>query len=582
MTAIEYIASKGIPYKLQSGQAVLNCFFCGDTKGHLYIDRQDGAFFCHKCNERGNLITLQKHFGDYQHQKDGRPPMNTPQKKPQAVIQAAFNDTGKPYPTPDEKKATEANLRLLNNEPALKYVTETRGLSLETVKAFKIGLQIDDHEKQWLTIPHYEKDKLINIKFRSLPPAEKTFRRVKDCRSILFNSDCIPTSKSMVYLCEGEIDALSLWDKGEKNVIATTTGAGSFDPAWIDQLADVKTIVIVYDPDKAGQEGAREVARRLGQDRCFNLILPGGKDLNEYFMAGHSIADFIAYVSENARQFDIAGVISFDRGLMQFKEDLRNPQQAGGLRSGWPSLDKIIKTGFMPGELVVLSAPPKIGKSTLALQIVSYSAFLNIPALFFCLEMRTMMIIKKIAQCHVKAEEIGAAEIERTRTDFKGKPLYLGYCYQRPTLEGITETIRAAIRRYGLKLVVFDHLHFLCRSVNNQVQEVGLAVQSFKFLAEEMEIPIILIAQPRKLQTENIMTAMDLKDSSSIYSDCDHLILMHRARNVTTSKDYQAGADLKQESFDPITLIRVEASRYNAGGECMLYYHGNYSRFDEN
>lgn len=485
------------------------------------------------------------------------------------------------HPTLDDKKATEANLRLLNNETALKYATETRGLDIETVKAFRIGLQIDSDGGQWLTIPHYEKGKLINIKSRSLPPAEKTFRRVKDCRSILFNSDCLKDNKNIVYLCEGEIDALSLWDKGEKNVIATTTGAGSFDPAWIDQLKDVKKIIVVYDPDEPGQKGAREVARRLGYDRCFNVILPDGQDVNEYFTAGNTIADFITYVSDNARQFDVAGVMSFDDGLKKFKEDLQGPGQSTGLKTGWPSLDRIIKTGFMPGELIVLSAPPKIGKSTLALQIVSYNAYQDIPALFFCLEMRPMKTIQKITQCHAKSEEIGVMEIEQTRTDFKGKPLYLGYCYQKPTLENIIETIKAAIRRYGLGLVVFDHLHFLCRSINNQVQEVGLAVQAFKFLAEELETPVILIAQPRKIQADSIMTAMDLKDSSSIFSDCDHLILMHRARKVTNAKDIQDGAELKHESFDPMTLIRVEASRYNRGGECLLFYHGEYSRFDE-
>jgi len=578
MTAIEYIQSKGIAYKIKSGQVVLNCFFCGDTKGHLYIDQQDGAFFCHKCNERGNLVTIQKHFGDYQ--KD-RPQMSKPYQKPQGAIKPAFEDQGKRYPTLDNKKAIEANQRLLNNESALKYITLTRGLSIETVETFKLGLTIEKNGNHWLTIPHYEKGKLINIKSRSLPPAEKTFRREKDCRSILFNSDCLSTYKGNVYLCEGEIDALTLWDREEKNVVATTTGAGSFDPEWIDQLKDIRKIIMVYDPDEPGQKGALEVARRLGYDRCFNVVLPGGQDLNEYFMAGNTIADFISYVSENARQFDVAGVMSFDDGLKKFKEDLQRPGQSTGLRTGWPSLDKIIKTGFMPGELIVLSAPPKIGKSTLALQIVSYNALQDIPALLFCLEMRPMKIIHKITQCQVKSEDIGMMEIEQARIDFKGRPLYLGFCYQRPVLEGIIETIKEAIRRYGLKLVVFDHLHFLCRSINNQVQEVGLAVQAFKFLAEELEVPIILIAQPRKMQADSIMTAMDLKDSSSIYSDCDHLILMHRTRKVTNAKDLQDGATLQTEAFDPMTLVRVEASRYNPGGETVLFYHGEYSRFDE-
>jgi len=140
------------------------------------------------------------------------------------------------------------------------------------------------------------------------------------------------------------------------------------------------------------------------------------------------------------------------------------------------------------------------------------------------------------------------------------------------------ETLKAAIRRYGLKLICFDHLHFLCRSISNQVQEIGLAVQSFKFLAEELEIPVILIAQPRKIQADSIMTAMDLKDSSSIFSDCDHLIILHRARKASNGKE---GAILQTEAYDPVTMVRIEASRYNSGGECLLYYHGEYSRFDE-
>jgi twinkle protein len=579
MNAIDYIRQKDIQYKPQAGQAVLNCFFCGDTKGHLYIDQQNGTFFCHKCQERGNLITIQKHFGDYQ--KD-RPPMNRPNQTAQTAVKPAFKNQGMAASNiPEEKSVTEAHQRLLNDPDGLRYITGTRGLSLETVKSFKLGVQIDRTGGRWLTIPHYEKGNPINIKSRSLPPAEKTFRRVTDCRSILFNSDCLATSESVLYLCEGEIDALTLWDRGEKNVVATTTGAGSFNPRWIDQLKDIKKIIIVYDPDDAGQKGAREVARRLGYDRCYNVVLPNGQDLNEYFMAGNSVADFIGYVQNTARRFDVAGVMTFDDGLQKYREEQQKPEQTTGIRTGWPSVDRIIKTGFMPGELIVLSAPPKIGKSTLALQIVSYNSLRDIPALFFCLEMRPMKVIQKITQYHVRSGEIGDREIEDTRMAFRGKPLYLGFSYQKPTLEGIIDTIKDAIRRYGLKLVVFDHLHFLCRSLNNQVQEVSLAVQAFKFLAEELETPIILIAQPRKIQADSIMTAWDLKDSSSIFSDCDHLILLHRQRKATNPKDLPDGAPLQTESFDPYTLIRVEASRYNPGGETALYYHGEYSRFDE-
>jgi twinkle protein len=574
MTAIEYLQAKGFEYRLQSGQAVLKtCPFCGDQKSHFYMDQDEGAFYCHKCQERGNLLTLKKHLGDFDKERNS---MNRSYSKPQGTVKQAFPDNDTPSVVPDEKRATEDHQRLLADPDALAYVTETRRIGIETVKAFKIGLQIDKNSGRWLTIPHYEKNRLINIKSRSLPPAKKDFRRIKDCRSILFNSDAIEGAGD-IFITEGEIDALTLWDRGIKNVIGITAGAGSFLPEWIDQIQKVKRIFLCFDPDDAGQKGAREAARRLGYDRCYNVVLPGGQDVNEFFRAGHEAYDFHLMLN-NAHQFDVAGIMSFADGLKKYQEEAQRPEQKTEIRTGWSAVDRIIKTGFVPGELIVLGSPPKIGKSTLALQIITYNALRGIPALFFCLEMRPMKIIQKAVQCHNQSEGIGFAEIERARVDFKGKPLYLGYCYQRPTLDGIMETLKAAIRRYGLKLICFDHLHFLCRSINNQVQEIGLAVQSFKFLAEELEIPIILIAQPRKIQADSIMTAMDLKDSSSIFSDCDHLIILHRARKASNSKE---GAALQTEAYDPVTMVRIEASRYNSGGECLLYYHGAYSRFDE-
>jgi len=505
---------------------------------------------------------------------------NISSKTLSAGIFQAFPDEQVTVPRPET--ADRFHTALLADQDALEYA-KSRGLSLEAITAFKLGLEIDPQGRKWLAIPQYEKDRLVNIKFRSLPPAEKTFRRISGCRSILFNSDAIEGAQE-VLITEGEIDAMTLWVNGFKNVVGVTTGAGSFDPAWIDQLEDVPKIYLVYDPDEPGQKGAREAARRLGYDRCFNIVLPDGLDVNELFKAGRDAADFQVLV-DSARQFDIAGIVSFQDGLEAFSANLaRNGgAEESGLMTGFGPIDRIIKTGFQAGDLVIISAPPKIGKTSLSLQIATFNAQQDIPALFYCLEMRPDKIIKKIVQAEARSEEIGLKEIQSVRAVFTGKPLYLGYSLFKPDLDEILGTLKAAVRRYGLKLIVFDHLHFLCRSISNQVQEVGLAVQGFKFLAEEMEIPVILIAQPRKTDPDAIMTAQDLKDSSSIFSDCDHLIILHRDRERTGSagKAFQDGVQGLSRAYSPHTLIRVEASRYNAGGETFLYFHGKYSRFEE-
>jgi len=574
MTALEYIQSRGLDYQMQSGQAVLKvCPFCGDAKGHFYMDPEEGLFHCHKCQESGNLITLQKHFGDYEPTGE-QDSFRLGARKAQGTVRAAFPSQGKNYYTrPEEKTAQEAYKALMDDFAGLDYL-KGRGFSLETVKHFKLGLHVDKDGWRWLSIPHFEKGQLENIKYRSLPPAEKSFRRIRGGRSVLFNADCIQGNQAELFLCEGETDLMALWNAGIKNVVATTTGAGSFDPAWIDQLAKVEKIILVYDSDEAGQRGAREVAKRLGFERCLNVVLPEGMDVNDYFLSGNTAEDFREIAGEG-KPFDVVGVLTFSEGLRQLRETARRPEQAQGLKTGFPNVDRILRKGFQPGELIVLSAPPKIGKSTWALQVVIHNALNRIPSLFFCLEMRPSRIVQKIVQCQTRVELIGPAEITAAESAFYGVPLYLGYSHQKPTLEGIISTLKQAIKRYGLGLVAFDHLHFLCRSISNQVQEIGQAVQAFKFLAEEMEIPVLVIAQPRKIQPDSIMTAQDLKDSSSIFSDCDHLIILHRARAMGNGN-----GRLATEAFNPETLVRIEASRYSAGGEALLHYRGEISLFE--
>jgi replicative DNA helicase len=144
--------------------------------------------------------------------------------------------------------------------------------------------------------------------------------------------------------------------------------------------------------------------------------------------------------------------------------------------------------------------------------------------------------------------------------------------------------IRESIKRYDLKFVVFDNIHFLVRSVSNVNEELGQAVQGFKLLAEEMEIPIMAIAQPRKRDLggrDEIMRAEDIKYSNAVHADCDQMIILYRKRVASKAKEIDGPVfAVKTEALDPVTLVRVEAHRYGAGGETLLYFHGEYSRFD--
>jgi replicative DNA helicase len=145
--------------------------------------------------------------------------------------------------------------------------------------------------------------------------------------------------------------------------------------------------------------------------------------------------------------------------------------------------------------------------------------------------------------------------------------------------EDVFNKIREGVKRYGCKLVVFDHLHFLCRSITgreNVEQMISNVTKGFKLLAQELMVPIIVIAQP-KIKREGLITAQDMKGSQAILSDCDHAITMNR-REIPRDFDAE-GEESDLETQSPEVLITLDASRFGGTGTVRLHYEGRLASF---
>ena len=70
ITTKEYLTRKGIAFRESGREIIIQCFFNDCDKdsrsgeAHLYFDAETGQYECKKCGEKGNLVTLAKHFGD--------------------------------------------------------------------------------------------------------------------------------------------------------------------------------------------------------------------------------------------------------------------------------------------------------------------------------------------------------------------------------------------------------------------------------------------------------------------------------------------------------------------------------------
>ncbi len=562
--SLGFIQSQGWSYRESGTQIVVEmCPLCGKDNFHFYVNALEGLWDCKVCGERGNLYQLKQLLGF-----TGSGGI--------ASVGQAVGATPRKIPMDQVRRGHEA---LLKDTGAMSYLTKERGWSEAVIR--RLQLMLVDHEGvKWLGIPCFRQGKPMNILWRSLPPAEKEFRRETGCPSVLFNEDCLEGCAEAI-LCEGALDAIALLDRGIENAVGNITGASSLPPIAYDKLTKLERILIAYDADDEGQKGARAVAKRLGIEKCYLVRFPEGlHDVNDYFLKGGTPEGFRQLLAE-ARPFDVETVTSFTQALERLTEErvLRAWDQIEDTVP-WPNVQKLVKR-WRPGDLIILSSPPKIGKTTLAVGVLLHWALRDFPVLLYSLEMNIERLTEHILSAHYQIptpeEGFPPEVIEKAKTEFADTPLYLGHDPRNANRQRIIDVLRQAARRYGLRLVAFDHLHFLARSLDHRHEAVGLLTQAIKLWASEQEIPIRLIAQPRKTSPNVVMTEFDLKDSIDIYSDADQVIILHRERlgeHKGSEAITEASQGGREDNLSPITLVRIGNSRYVASRDTLLYLEG--------
>lgn len=584
---IEFIKNKNWKYELRGDQAFFDfCPLpnCGKDKNHFNININTGQFFCFKCGQKGTSLKQLKYLiGDE----------NYNSRLTEVVkIKKEF---------PDYRKFHN-DLMLDHNADALDYLVCERGFSYQTIEKQMLGVTTQFFSKpnkmcKCISIPYFKDDKCVFIKYRTIPPEEKDFCSTETNDIPLYNQNIIKEGMDELVLTEGEFDVLSLLSSGYESVVGVP-GANIKKTSWFNLIdkASPKKIIFCYDQDKTGQQGAKDIAVRLGKLYCtYNIKLPDfekadgqkGKDVNDLLRMSGGYEKFLE-LKENAKLFEIVGVHSlvdvvnsleyeFDNNDFKFKPTLDTP---------WPSLTKLIG-GVEYGDLVAVTGMAGIGKSRFSINWLDYYVRTKELNCFnFCLEMP----VKRVGKLWIsmisgqKEENINKDCFNLSREimkESKGEFL-LGFT-QFKKVDEIFETIWQVKKRNGLNVVCFDNLHLLTRSVDNKTSEIDVLSKRFKQLAMELNMAIILIVQPTKGDKNSVVSIYDARGSAAIVQDADTGMSIHRNRKVNpTQQDFsQLGHIDSYESFEPFTLIDVGKARWAAGGQTTLLFNGELSTFTE-
>lgn len=183
-----------------------------------------------------------------------------------------------------------------------------------------------------------------------------------------------------------------------------------------------------------------------------------------------------------------------------------------------PKLDRIID-GFREGNLIVISAPTKMGKTTLCQTFTIEFYKQDINCLWFSYEVPMFEFIEKFGD--------------------NPPTFYLPQQLKGNTMTWLEERIVEGIAKFNTKVVFIDHLHYIvdmnARNQNMSLQ-IGSVMRTLKKIALKYNIVIFIVAHMKHIKVLSSPDLEDLRDSSFIAQEADIVLMMKRDESETEDK----------------------------------------------
>lgn len=603
-----------IQVQLRNGSLWLQCPLGThvDATPSMKVDFKEGAWLykCFGCNAGGNFKSLWRgtlQMGEF-------PDFEEKQAAPAPVETAAEPET--PEQPEEISSESEADIMLvgrwnssLEGSPGQKYLEKRKldtkvsvdnGVGYTTTNPY-CGSKNSLRGEGWLTFPEIRNGVLLGVKFRSVvskktPSGDSGFtsRLCNGHKFAVWGLSRVQAGQP-VYITEGEMDAIALLQTGHIAVSFNGTSAySSVSKEELDVLATASERILAGDSDGPGVAGMEVLLKKFKTMGLQNNHLVrwerGHKDANSFLLSFEEPNDFILAfhrLVDVVRSTIATGIVNAQVYFSpEASEDALLSERL--MRFPWAAIDSRVK--ISPGELAFLfGRETKVGKSSWVQQLMFYNAIeRNKKVVYYSAEVPPALFRGRACALLTGADrsELFPSQLAFIH-ELLGKHRYYHGYFPGQTFDQVIANFEDAMVRDPADIFVLDPLHFLVRSVENEVGAISVAMKRCVNFAVSHGIILWVVGQARKRErgAENRLTeAQDARSSATIAEDSSTVWILDRNRSQTSVSDVKSSTSDDHGAAGEVmaahTIVSLDHSRNSESGRFHQMFRGRECRFD--
>jgi len=345
--------------------------------------------------------------------------------------------------------------------------------------------------------------------------------------------------------------------------------------------------------DAAPTAANAEYYARIVRDKAIvrNLIHAGNEVLRDAYdqsmpadelleSAERKILD-IAQMGITGQTFTLEAALNEAYARIDARHE-RGHESISGLETGFTDLDNIT-AGLQNSELVVIAARPSAGKTAFSLNLVRHVGVeVGHPVFFVSLEQSRIELAERLLCCQAKVDshklrvgKLGGDDMQRlidAGNELSKAKIFIDDTPGQGMLR-IAANARRLKLRHKIRLVVVDYLQLIepDNRRDSRQEQVAQLSRRLKFLARELQIPVVALAQVNRSsedRQDHKPRLADLRESGAIEQDADTVMLLHRPEM------YEPG------QHEGTTEIIIAKQRNGPTGEITLTYLKQFMRFE--